>query len=26
MRSCLLFLLGVPIPIIGLFWLLTGHL
>jgi hypothetical protein len=25
MRSCLLWLLGVPIPIIILIWLLTGH-
>jgi hypothetical protein len=26
MRSCLLLLIGVPIPVIGLLWLLTGHL
>jgi len=25
MRSCILYLLGVPIPIIILIWLLTGH-
>jgi len=25
MRSCLLLLIGVPIPVIGLLWLLTGH-
>jgi hypothetical protein len=26
MRSCLLVLLGVPLPVVFLFWLLTGHL
>jgi len=26
MRSCLLLLIGVPIPVIGILWLLTGHL
>jgi len=25
MRSCLLYLIGVPIPIIIIIWLLTGH-
>jgi len=25
MRSCLLWLIGVPIPIIILIWLITGH-
>jgi len=25
MRSCLLYLIGVPIPIILLLWLFTGH-
>jgi len=25
MRSCLLYLIGVPIPIIIVLWLLTGH-
>ncbi|HLY05465.1 MAG TPA: hypothetical protein VKR31_06940 [Rhizomicrobium sp.] len=25
MRSCLLWLIGVPIPIIILLWLITGH-
>jgi len=25
MRSCLLILLGVPVPIIALLWFLTGH-
>jgi len=25
MRSCLLYLVGVPIPIIIIIWLLTGH-
>ena len=25
MRSCLLYLIGVPIPIIILLWLITGH-
>jgi len=25
MRSCLLLLIGVPIPVIGILWLLTGH-
>jgi hypothetical protein len=25
MRSCLLWLIGVPIPIIIILWLLTGH-
>jgi len=25
MRSCLLYLVGVPIPIIIILWLLTGH-
>jgi len=25
MRSCLLWLIGVPIPIIIVLWLLTGH-
>jgi hypothetical protein len=26
MRSCILWLLGVPIPIIILIWLVTGHM
>lgn len=26
MRSCLLWLIGVPIPIIILLWLFTGHM
>jgi hypothetical protein len=26
MRSCLLVLLGVPLPVVFLVWLLTGHL
>ncbi|MBV8977556.1 MAG: hypothetical protein JO261_06225 [Alphaproteobacteria bacterium] len=26
MRSCLLILLGVPIPLVLLLWFLTGHL
>jgi len=26
MRSCLLYLIGVPIPIIILLWLITGHM
>ena len=26
MRSCLLWLIGVPIPIIILLWLITGHM
>jgi hypothetical protein len=25
MRSCLLWLIGVPIPIIIILWLITGH-
>jgi hypothetical protein len=25
MRSCLLYLIGVPIPIIIIIWLFTGH-
>jgi hypothetical protein len=25
MRSCLLYLIGVPIPVIIVIWLLTGH-
>jgi len=25
MRSCLLYLIGVPIPIIIILWLITGH-
>jgi len=25
MRSCLLYLIGVPIPLIIILWLLTGH-
>ncbi len=25
MRSCLLYLIGVPIPLIILLWLITGH-
>jgi hypothetical protein len=25
MRSCLLWLIGVPIPVIILLWLITGH-
>jgi hypothetical protein len=25
MRSCILWLIGVPIPIIILLWLITGH-
>lgn len=25
MRSCLLYMIGVPIPVIILIWLLTGH-
>ncbi len=25
MRSCLLYMLGVPIPVIIIIWLLTGH-
>jgi len=25
MRSCLLYLIGIPIPIIILLWLITGH-
>jgi hypothetical protein len=25
MRSCLLYLIGVPIPVIILIWILTGH-
>jgi hypothetical protein len=25
MRSCLLWLIGVPIPIIIIIWLITGH-
>lgn len=25
MRSCLLYLIGVPIPFIIIIWLLTGH-
>jgi len=25
MRSCILYLVGVPIPIIILIWLFTGH-
>jgi hypothetical protein len=26
MRSCLLYLIGVPIPIIILLWVFTGHM
>jgi len=26
MRSCLLILLGVPIPVVAILWLITGHL
>jgi hypothetical protein len=26
MRSCLLILLGVPLPLVFLIWFLTGHL
>lgn len=26
MRSCLLVLLGVPLPVVFLLWFLTGHL
>jgi len=26
MRSCLLVLLGVPVPVVILVWLLTGHI
>jgi len=26
MRSCLLILLGVPVPVVALIWILTGHL
>jgi len=25
MRSCLLYLIGVPIPLIIILWLITGH-
>jgi len=25
MRSCILWLIGIPIPIIILLWLITGH-
>jgi hypothetical protein len=25
MRSCLLYLIGIPIPIIIILWLITGH-
>jgi len=25
MRSCLLYLIGVPIPLIIVLWLITGH-
>ena len=26
MRSCLLYLIGIPIPVIILIWILTGHM
>jgi hypothetical protein len=26
MRSCLLWLIGVPVPVIILIWLITGHM